>query len=209
MKKMEWLLLIFNLIYIAGFSLYYLLQQNYEFMVYIGAMLVLLVAVVILQRRVRFPHFILWMLSTWGLLHMLGGGLRLPSGIVLYRWIPVELYNAHDMLGEFVILKFDQILHFYIYFVMSFVLAHLLARIVNREIKPLYFYFFVVLGSMGLSVVNELIEFAAVLAMPSTGVGGYYNTLLDLVFNTMGALVGALVSYIWHKVPSVEGIAEN
>lgn len=199
MKKSECLLLIFNLVYIVGFTAYYLAQGNYEFMVYIGVLVVLVVLVAGFQRRVCFPHFILWILSIWGLLHMLGGGLRLPGGTVLYQWIPLELYNAHDMLGEFVILKFDQILHFYIYFVMSFVLAHLLVRITDKETKPLHFYFFVVIGSMGLSVVNELIEFAAVIASPNTGVGGYFNTLLDLLFNTLGAVVGACVHYVWYK----------
>ena len=195
MKKSEWLLLIFNVVYIAGFTFYYLAQRNYEFMVYIGVLVALFALVAGFQRRVRFSSMVLWMFSIWGLFHMMGGGVRLPSGVVLYRWIPVELYNAHDVLGEFVILKFDQILHFYIYFLMSFVLAHLLSRIMEKEIKPLYFYFFVVIGSMGLSVVNELIEFAAVVASPNTGVGGYYNTLLDLLFNTLGAFVGALAHY--------------
>lgn len=207
MKKSEWSLLVFNAVYIAGFTLHYLSQRNYEFMVYIGVLIVLFALVAGFQRRAHFPHLVLWMLSIWGLLHMMGGGVKLPSGTVLYRWIPVELYNAHDVLGEFVILKFDQILHFYIYFVMSFVLAHLLTRITEKEIRPLFFYFFVVVGSMGLSVVNELIEFAAVVASPNTGVGGYYNTLLDLLFNTLGAFVGALAHYAlrhsrywWRKI---------
>ena len=199
MKKSEWLLLTFNLAYITGFTVYYLLQRNYEFMAYIGVIVVLVALVAGFQHRIHFPHFILWMFSVWGLLHMLGGGLRLSSGMVLYRWIPIELYNAHDILGEFVILKFDQILHFYIYFAMSFVLAHVLARITNKEVKPLYFYFFVVIGSMGLSVVNELIEFTAVIISPNTGVGGYYNTLLDLLFNTFGAITGAFVDYAYRK----------
>lgn len=198
-KKGEWALLIFNLVYIIGFAVYYFFNQNYEFALYTGVLVILLVLVSLFQRRVSFPTSILWMLSIWGLLHMLGGGLRLPSGVVLYRWIPFEIYNAHDALGEFVILKFDQILHFYIYFVMSFVLAHLLRFITQTEIKPLYFYFFVIIGSMGVSVINELIEFGAVVVSPSTGVGGYVNTLLDLTFNTLGAISGAVVHRLMRK----------
>ncbi|HLC54816.1 MAG TPA: DUF2238 domain-containing protein, partial [Candidatus Nanoarchaeia archaeon] len=140
---------------------------------------------------VKFPVLILWMLSVWGLLHMLGGGVHLADGTVLYRWIPIELYQGID--SEFVLLKFDQILHFYIYFVMSFVLAHLV-RNKMQGMKPLYVGLFVALASMGLSVINELIEFGAVLFLGKTGVGGYYNTLLDLLFNTLGAVVGAWAS---------------
>jgi putative membrane protein len=52
---------------------------------------------------------------------------------------------------------------------------------------------------MGLSVVNELIEFAAVVVSPSTGVGGYVNTLLDLLFNTLGAVSGAVIHRLIKK----------
>ena len=190
-KKGEWVLILFNLLYIVAFTIYYVARQNYEFMVYIGVLVLLFAVVFAIQRRVKFPVLILWMLSVWGLLHMLGGGVHLADGTVLYRWIPIELYQGVD--SEFVLLKFDQILHFYIYFVMSFVLAHLV-RNKMQGMKPLYVGLFVALASMGLSVINELIEFGAVLFLGKTGVGGYYNTLLDLLFNTLGAVVGAWAS---------------
>ena len=190
-KKSEWVLILFNLLYIVAFTIYYVARQNYEFMVYIGVLVLLFAVVFAIQRRVKFPVLILWMLSVWGLLHMLGGGVHLADGTVLYRWIPIELYQGVD--SEFVLLKFDQILHFYIYFVMSFVLAHLV-RNKMQGMKPLYVGLFVALASMGLSVINELIEFGAVLFLGKTGVGGYYNTLLDLLFNTLGAVVGAWAS---------------
>ena len=192
-KKGEWVLILFNLLYIVAFTIYYVARQNYEFMVYIGVLVLLFAVVFAIQRRVKFPILILWMLSVWGLLHMLGGGVHLADGTVLYRWIPIELYQGVD--SEFVLLKFDQILHFYIYFVMSFVLAHLV-RNKMRGMKPIYAGIFVALASMGLSVINELIEFGAVLFLGKTGVGGYYNTLLDLLFNTIGAVVGAWISLL-------------
>ncbi len=49
---------------------------------------------------------------------------------------------------------------------------------------------------MGLGVLNELIEFSAVLVFPDTNVGGYFNTALDLVFNTLGALAAAVLASI-------------
>ncbi|MEK6858320.1 MAG: DUF2238 domain-containing protein [Nanoarchaeota archaeon] len=192
--KGEWSLIVFNLFYILGFTFYYAVQRNYEFMLYIGVLVVLFALVLFLQRRVKFSSTILWMLSIWGLLHMMGGGVHFPADTVLYRWVPIEMYNAHDPAGEFVILKFDQILHFYVYFVLSFVFAHLLGRLMVTTVRPLYLFFFVVLASMGASVINELIEFGAVVYMGKTGVGGYYNTLLDLCFNTLGAVVGGILA---------------
>jgi hypothetical protein len=47
---------------------------------------------------------------------------------------------------------------------------------------------------MGLGAVNEIVEFIMVLALPQTGVGGYENTMWDIVFNTIGAIIA--VSYL-------------
>ncbi len=193
-KGSEWALIVFNVLYVLCFAVYYILQKNYEFLVYVAVVIGLLVLVCAVQRTIRFPLTILWLLSLWGLLHMAGGSVHMPTGEVLYRWIPVEIYNAHEVTGEFVILKFDQILHFYIYFVMSLVIGHLVFTRADKKIRALYVACFVALASMGVSVVNELIEFGAVVYLGQTGVGGYFNTLLDLVFNTLGAIVGSLVS---------------
>jgi hypothetical protein len=46
---------------------------------------------------------------------------------------------------------------------------------------------------MGLGAVNEIIEFIAVLSVPDTNVGGYYNTALDLVFNGAGAVIAMVI----------------
>ena len=126
MRKGYLALIVFNLIYIIGFTIYYLSIKNYEFMIYIGVLVALFVLVCAIQRRVKFDYTILWMLSIWGLLHMAGGGVQWPGDEVLYSWVPYEFYNGGDALGEFVILKFDQVLHFYVYFIMSFILVHLL-----------------------------------------------------------------------------------
>lgn len=199
LKRGEWILLIFNVAYILWFLPQYIAQENYEFIFYIGVLVIFLVLICAIQRRVRFSYTILWMLSLWGLFHMLGGGLHLADGHVLYRWVPVELYNAHDTNGEFVILKFDQVLHFYIYFVMSFVVLHLLRPLLPSGKRPWYVYGLVVIASMGLSIINELVEFSAVIWLGRTGVGGYFNTMLDFVFNTLGALVGGLILFFQKK----------
>jgi uncharacterized membrane protein YjdF len=54
-------------------------------------------------------------------------------------------------------------------------------------------YVYPVLGAMGLGALNEMIEFSAVLMVPDTNVGGYYNTALDLVFNALGAVIAMVL----------------
>jgi hypothetical protein len=38
-----------------------------------------------------------------------------------------------------------------------------------------------------------MIEFSAVLAVPDTNVGGYFNTALDLCFNALGAAIAMTI----------------
>lgn len=58
------------------------------------------------------------------------------------------------------------------------------------------------LVAMGLGALNEVSEFSAVMAFSRTGVGGYYNIVLDLTFNLIGAAGAVLlvegVNY-WRK----------
>jgi putative membrane protein len=49
--------------------------------------------------------------------------------------------------------------------------------------------FLIVLMGAGFGALNEIVEFIAVVVMPETGVGGYENTLLDLVFNLIGGIL--------------------
>jgi putative membrane protein len=51
---------------------------------------------------------------------------------------------------------------------------------------------------MGLGALNEMIEFSAVLMVPGTNVGGYYNTALDLVSNSIGAVI-AIIAVAWSE----------
>ena len=54
----------------------------------------------------------------------------------------------------------------------------------------------VVMAGLGVGALNEIVEFAATVVMPETGVGGYINTSLDLVADLIGAL--AALIYIRH-----------
>jgi putative membrane protein len=56
---------------------------------------------------------------------------------------------------------------------------------------------------MGLGALNEIVEFAAVVASPSTGVGGYYNTALDLVFNGLGATLAVIGAALIGKIRNI------
>ncbi|WP_373502714.1 DUF2238 domain-containing protein [Aestuariivirga sp.] len=188
LSRGEWVVLAFNALYIAAFSAYFVLIGNREFLGYIVTMLALIGLVAIVHRNVRFPMSILWALSLWGVAHMAGGGVPV-NGSVLYNLMLLPLTGG----GELRILKYDQVVHFYGFAVAAWLLWHLLRTLYPMLRGTRTIYVFAALASMGLGAANEIVEFTAVLLIPNTNVGGYYNTALDLVFNAAGAITAMIV----------------
>lgn len=179
---------IFTLAYILGFTAWFLSIGNYEFIVYILTMAVLIGLVASSLRKAEYPPAMLWALTLWGLAHMAGGGVPVNDSV---------LYNLHlvDMIETdlYYILKYDQVVHAYGFGVTAWLLYHLLTRHFPETRGTSTALVFPALGSMGLGAVNEIVEFSAVLAVPDTNVGGYYNTALDLCFNGMGAILAMII----------------
>ena len=180
--------LLFTAAYMVGFTIYFLSIGNHEFIWYIATMLVLIALVAMSRNRAAYPQALLWALTIWGLAHMAGGGLRVGDG-VLYSLVLLPLTPP----GELTILKYDQVVHAYGFGVTAWLLWHLLNRSFPLLKGTKTLYVFPVLASMGLGALNEIIEFIAVVVFPNTNVGGYYNTALDLVFNTLGAIAAMLI----------------
>lgn len=189
----ELLLAIFNLAYITIFGSYYMAAQNYEFMWYIIVMLGCFLLVALTLHWTKFNFQILVGLSVLGLLHTMGGGIRVGEG-VLYDVQIIPLFDAGHELAA---LKYDQIVHWFGVGVITLALYYLALPTITRKSDWRVVMLLIVLAGMGASIINEIVEFGAVLVLPETGVGGYENTLLDLTFNTLGALT-ALPLIRWH-----------
>jgi putative membrane protein len=189
LKRSEWAVLIFTVAYVVVFGGAFLAAGNGEFVWYVITLVFFLGLIAATQRVAKFPALILWGLSLWGLAHMAGGGVTVGNG-VLYSYVLLPLADN----GELVLLKYDQIVHFYGFGVATLVLWHVLRRNFPALDGTKTIYAFAILGGMGLGVLNELIEFTAVLVFPDTNVGGYFNTALDMVFNTLGALTAAVLA---------------
>ena len=188
LKPSHWAVLVFTLTYVVGFAAWFLAIGNVEFLWYIATLLFFVVLIALTIGRTKFPPFILWGLSVWGLAHMAGGGIKV-GGNVLYALVLIPIVGD----GELRILKYDQVVHFYGFAVTAVVLWHLLRTNFPALRGTWTIYCFSALASMGLGCLNELIEFAAVLGLPDTNVGGYYNTALDLAFNSAGAVIAMLL----------------
>lgn len=191
LKKGEWFLVVFNLAYLLIFLVYYLLLKNYEFLWYIIVLFIIMLVIGTTLRKSNLNYIALWGLSFWGLLHMLGGGLRIKGGS-LYSLHLIDIVNKG---GDFYILKMDQVIHFYGFLVAAIVIFQLLYPRLKPKVSAGFMIFIAWIGSMGLGALNEVVEFLAFVVLTKTGVGDIYNTGLDLCFNLLGALVGAIIGY--------------
>lgn len=170
--------LIANALYIPAFTVVALRTGNIEFLLYVAVVLVVGGLILWKQRTVRFGLPILWGLTLWGLLHMAGGNIRVGGG-VLYGFQLIPRY-----------LKFDQFVHCLGFGVATLVCHHLLRPLLREGAeRRTVVYLLVLLMGTGFGAMNEIIEFVAVLTMPETGVGGYDNTMWDLAFNLLGAVL--------------------
>lgn len=183
---------IFTLGYLVGTMVYALKIGNQEFLYYGAIMMVVITGVLVFDMRSKMPAWVLWGLSVWGLVHLLGGTLPIPLSITEPETTPV-LYNmrAHPELP-----KFDQVVHAYGFGVATVAAWYGFAAAVRGAggvprptFGPLVAVFLV---GMGLGAFNELVEFVATRLMPKTNVGGYENTGWDLVSNAVGCLVAVV-----------------
>lgn len=174
--------------YLALATPFAVASQNTEFLFYIGVVLVLALVVYAIHRSVNLSPYALWALSVWGLLHMLGGLLRIPadltdngSGVLYSLWL-IPNY-----------LKYDQVVHAYGFGVATWICWECVRTIPG--IRPTTgILALCALGGMGLGSLNEIIEFTAVLLIPGTNVGGYVNTGWDLVANLVGSVTAATIA---------------
>jgi hypothetical protein len=173
--------------------------RNVEFVFYIGVMLLLILAVAAVYRSARLTSGALWALSIWGLLHMMGGLVHVPAGWPTQGESTV-LYSLWLIPGR---LKYDQVVHAYGFGVTTWVCWQALAAAFrSRGLVPRPTFGLLVLvwaAGLGFGAVNEVVEFAAVLLIPNTNVGGYVNTGWDLVANMTGATVAALLIARSHR----------
>ena len=191
-------ILAFTIVYLLYFGQFYVRELNYEFIAYAGLILVIIVALYGTLHLTKFPLYIVAGLSIWGLLHMMGGSVMTSDG-VLYAW---KMYPFFDGGGDFYILKFDQLVHGGLYGVVALMFLHLLREVAGIRTHTGLVAVIAIMASLGVSAINEIIEFTAVVLAPETGVGGYYNTLLDIIFNFAGACFAVIGYFLIKKLKS-------
>jgi uncharacterized membrane protein YjdF len=188
-----WTVLGFSASYLLLGGLYFLQDLNFEFVIYVGVIFAAFVLLFGSLRVTKFPISILWLISIWGLLHILGGSVPTPDGVLFaYR-----IYPFLDLGGDFYILKYDQVVHAYLYGVMAVVFFHILTQTLKSNGPSWMLTLVALMASMGVSAMNEIMEFLIAVTLERNGVGGYENAMLDLVFNFSGAFIAIAALLLW------------
>lgn len=185
---------------VAFFTCFYLLvatglavwTQNWEFVIYIAVVVVLAGLTMIVRLYSLLSPGVLWGLSIWGIMHMAGGLVPIPDDWIftgkqaLYSWWIIPYY-----------FKFDNLVHAY-GFALTTALCWEAMRGTLKDIEPRFgILSLVVLAALGLGALNEVVEYLTTKILPNTNVGGYENTMLDLIWNAIGAIVAACGIALW------------
>ena len=183
----------FNALYLLVGGMHFLRDLNHEFIIYVVVILAIMSGTFSTLRHTQFPTWMLWALSFWGLLHVLGGAVQTGDGVLFaYR-----IYPFLDLGGDFYILKYDQVVHAYLYGLVAIMAYHVLRVPLGIKQHSVAIFLFAILASVGISALNEIMEFIISLTMEN-GVGGYDNTMLDMCFNLGGALIATSV-YVYFE----------
>ena len=180
-----WPIVSFNVLYLIVAGFYFARGSNLEFVIYVGVIMAIMLGVSLSLRYTRFPAWMLWAFSVWGLLHVLGGSVETRDGVLFaYR-----IYPFFDAGGDFFILKYDQFVHFYLYGLVGAMAHHLIRNVLKVSGHGFLVALLAIMVSVGVSAQNEIMEFLIAVNLERNGVGGFENAMLDLVFNTVGAIL--------------------
>ena len=195
--KTQIVILFLTIAYIIAFGAYYLMAKNYEFLFYVVILVALTAFVSTLHLRFNFSTLVLIGASIWGFMHMAGGSFRVAGGR-LYGYIILPI--ASESVAGTDIFRFDQFAHFYCYLVVTVMLFYIIKPYLKEGANWFSLSVLLFFMGMGVGALNEFLEFLPVLFLKNTGVGGYFNTLWDIVFNGLGAIAGVIYLKLSKKI---------
>ena len=172
---------------LAVATIYYMIKQNPEFLIYAATLTVLIGLLAWADRKLQFMNIAKWGFLVWMIMHMAGGSVYIGN-TRLYDLILIPLIGP-----PYDVLKYDQFVHFFCYVMMTGLMFSVLKMITRPKPNRFVFSLILILASSSVGAFNEIIEFSAVVMYGSTGVGGYHNTCLDLIGNLLGSIVATLL----------------
>ncbi|MFT7615859.1 MAG: putative membrane protein YjdF [Candidatus Woesearchaeota archaeon] len=187
MRKETKLFTWINLALLGLFTILYLSAGNVEFLFYVVTLGALVGVLAWTDKKFTFSTTAFTLFTIWLTAHLVGGYAKIGD-TRLYDYIFVNIVG-----DPYNILKYDQILHFFCYFMVAFFMYDILKKIAKPKASVGTIAFIAVMAASGIGGVNEIIEFLTVVFLGAAeAVGGYENTALDICTNFLGALTAAI-----------------
>lgn len=186
-KKGQLSILAVNLAALAVFAVLFFLRSNYEFVIYIGAIVFFLILIAATNSRVYYPNALLWALTAWAIMHMAGGAVYINK-VRLYEIILVPLSQ------NIPIFRYDQLVHIVGFGTATVTMFYVLKPLLRPDVQRFAaLTIILVAAGLGIGALNEIVEFITGVIVPESGVGGYLNTSLDLAADLIGAILAMAV----------------
>lgn len=182
-KPIHIVLLIINIALLVGFGLAFMMRKNYEFIIYVVAIIVCLAVIVATFFKVRYSIPTLIGLTVWSAMHLAGGALFI-NGTLLYELILLPLSQKYP------ILRYDQLVHTWGFAVATLTMFDVLRPLLREDLRHyIALSIVVVMAGLGVGAFNEIVEALVAATVPESGVGDYVNTALDLIADFIGAIL--------------------
>ncbi|MBW2993083.1 DUF2238 domain-containing protein [Candidatus Woesearchaeota archaeon] len=187
-KKELWILSLMFLAYSVIFFVMSIKNNNYEYIYYNLIMIICFVALLIFYKKMHLKISMVAGLLIMGFLHLAGGNI-IVNGLKLYQ-------------ASLFVIPYDKIVHVFGSFVVTIIAYNLILPILSRkhiEKKIFFIGFFVFIAGVGIGALAEVVEFIATIIVKHNIVGDYANNAADLIANSIGAIIAAIVSSIHFK----------
>ncbi len=179
-------LLIINVVLVIAFGSAFLRNKNYEFMIYVGAIIVCLVLISLTFIKVRYSIATLLGLTIWAILHMAGGAVYI-KGVRLYDIILIPVSQ------RFPIFRYDQLVHIWGFAAATLTMFDLIRPLLKEQLPGyIALSIVVIMAGLGVGAFNEIVEALVAATIAESGVGGYVNTSLDLIADLLGAAMAMI-----------------
>jgi len=177
---------------VSLFAFFYISRKNYEFVLYVGVIIFFFIVILFSNKKLNYSNTSLWGLVLWAFLHMAGGSVQV-NGVRLYELILIPISSTYN------IFRYDQFVHIIGFGIATLVLYEVLKPLLKLPIKRKWaFSIIILMAGLGVGALNEIVEFTATIIVPQTGVGGFINTMLDLVSDLIGAILALFFILIKH-----------
>lgn len=184
----------FTILYLVGLTALTLFAGQYDFAPYLGIQIGLTIAVFIAHKSVQYAVPMLWALSIWGLLNLLGGSTPLPASLAAH--------SSGATLGDLWIiygfLTIDKCVHVYGFAVATWFSWQTLCNIIHsryqRRLMPsLGLLLIIMTSSIGYGAIVEMVEFLISSLFHPSEMDSYENTGWDMIANSTGAAAAAII----------------